>query len=146
MIPVPPIIELDWEGPFAWPSFETESALPPLPSMSGIYLQTFGYNDGYLIYGAGLTRRRFCARLQEHTRKYLSGDYTVLDPAAASLGLRQEVWHGWGYARAHRAEFVNRKDEIHRAVRNQLSCFRIFVTDAALKIGDPRALEPLKPP
>lgn len=134
-------ITLCWEGPFAWPGFERIASLPPIPHRPGVYLQTFEYRDGYLIYLAGITRRAVPARFREHTRKYLNGDYNVLDIDAAQQGVRQEVWHGWGYARAHREEFEVRKREILEAVHRQLAGFRIFVAD----VGEgPRLLERLE--
>ncbi|GIW31825.1 MAG: hypothetical protein KatS3mg071_1999 [Meiothermus sp.] len=134
-------ITLRWEGPFAWPGFEQTVGLPPIPPKPGIYLQTFEHRGGYLIYLAGITRRPAPARFREHTRKYLNGDYNVLDVDAAQQGRRQEVWHGWGYARAHREEFEARKQEILEAVHRQLAGFRIFVGD----VGDgPRLLERLE--
>jgi hypothetical protein len=135
------IIEVMWNGPCSWPAFEDENNLRPIPKSSGVYLQTFRYQDGYLIYAAGLTRRSFLLRFEEHTRKYMNGKYNVLDIAAAQLGIRKEIWHGWGYARRHREEFEERKVKILDAVRRQLSGFHIFVTD----IGrEPRVLERLE--
>lgn len=141
MIETPAVV---WEGPFAWPGFE-HGDFSPIPStLKGLYLQTFGFEDGYVVYCAGLTRRPVRVRLREHTRKYMNGEYTVLDPDAASRGFRSEVWHGWGYARAHRAEFELRKAEILEAARQQLAAFRIFVADPSAAINHLRALERLE--
>jgi hypothetical protein len=123
------IIEVAWIGPFGWPEFENVSNLPPIPSVGGVYLQTFEYQSGYLIYAAGLTRRPIPSRFREHTRKYWNGEYNVLDIDAVRQGIRREVWHGWAYAREHRAEFEERKPQIVDAVRKQLEGFRIFVSD-----------------
>jgi len=71
-----------WQGPFRWPNFE--SALPPAPSLPGTYLQAFEYQDGYLIYAAGITRRTVHLRLQEHTTQYLAGIFS-LSPVPRSL-------------------------------------------------------------
>lgn len=80
-----PVIEVVWTGPYCWPEFEIGSNSRPLPRQPGVYLQTVEYQDGYLIYCAGLTRRSMPTRFREHTRKYMSGDYTVLDIAAMQL-------------------------------------------------------------
>ncbi len=101
----------------------------PILQTPGVYLQTFEYEGGYLIYGAGLTRQTVPKRLKEHTRKYRKGEYNVLDIAAAQQGVRKRIWHGWTYARKHREEFEERKSVILDAVRRQLAGFRIFVTD-----------------
>ena len=92
-------IEATWDGPYSWPTYETENKLPPIPKIPGVYLQTFEYQGGYLIYAAGLTRRPAPRRFREHTHKYMNGEYTVLDIAAVQQGIRKEIWHGWGYAK-----------------------------------------------
>jgi hypothetical protein len=131
-------IEVTWDGPYGWPGFESDNNLRPIPQIPGVYLQTFEYQGGYLIYAAGLTRRLVPTRFREHTRKYMNGEYNVLDIAAAQQGVRKRIWHGWGYARKHREEFEERKSIILDAVRKQLAGFRIFVTDIG---GEPRVFE-----
>lgn len=134
-------IEVTWEGPYGWPEFESENNLRPIPNIAGVYLQTFEYQGGYLIYAAGLTRRSVPTRFRDHTVKYMNGEYNVLDIDAAQQGVRKEVWHGWGYAREHREEFEERKSIIVDAVRKQLAGFRIFVADVGTQ---PRTLERLE--
>jgi len=137
-------IEIAWTGPFAWPSFELENNLPPIPDKPGVYLQTFEYKDGYLIYIAGITRRSVPGRFSEHTIKYMKGDYTVLDIEAIKKGVRKEVWHGWGYARKHRQEFEERKSIILQAAKKQLSAFRIFIADMGGVKDEQRLFERLE--
>lgn len=122
-------LEAVWTGPCGWPGYADGATLRPTPRGSGLYLMTFEYGNGYLVYAAGITRRPVASRLREHTRKYLNGEYTVLDVASLRQGVRKEIWHGWGYARAHREEFEARKTEIVEAARAQLSSCRIFVAD-----------------
>jgi hypothetical protein len=112
-----------------------------LPNHSGVYLLTFEYQSGYIVYAAGLTRRWFRRRFSEHTRRYLSGDYTILDVAQANLGLRAEVWHGWGWTPAKRAAFAERRTDIEAAARRQLAEFRVFVTEVDLPERTPERLE-----
>jgi len=131
-------IEVKWNGPFSWPAFESENNLFPLPKKLGVYLQTFLYQNGYLIYAAGITRRPFSTRFKEHTRRYMNGEHSVLDIAAARQGIRREIWHGWDCARKHREEFENRKIVILDAVNKQLAGFCIFVTELGTA---PRILE-----
>jgi hypothetical protein len=132
----PTRIEVTWNGPYSWPGFESGNNLRAIPQVPGVYLQTFEYQGGYLIYTAGLTRRPVPTRFREHTRKYMSGEYNVLDIAAAQEGVRKEIWHGWGYARKHREEFETRKPMIIDAVREQLGGFRVFVAG----IGEERRI------
>lgn len=136
-----PVIEVVCTGPYCWPEFETGSNSRPLPRQPGVYLQTVEYQDGYLIYCAGLTRRSMPTRFREHTRKYMSGDYTVLDIAAMQQGVRREIWHGWGWTPEKRADFEVRNKEILDAAIKQLEGFRIFAADVGT---GPRILERLE--
>jgi hypothetical protein len=131
-------IDIEWKGPYAWPKFETESNLPAIPKHPGVYLQTSTYENGYIIYAAGITRRPIPQRLREHTRKYLSGDYTILDMDAMKHGVRKEIWHGWGWTPEKRREYERRKSELLEAAKKQLSKFCIFVADVST---EPRILE-----
>ena len=131
-------MEVKWTGPFAWPTFETESNLPPIPEHPGVYLMTSEYETGYIIYAAGITRRPVPIRLREHTAKYLSGDYTILEMAAMKRGLRKEIWHGWGWTPEKRKEFEHRNTELVAGARKQLAAFRTFVADVG---SAPRILE-----
>jgi len=135
------VIRLFWTGPHAWPGCESENALPSLPKHSGVYLCTFPYRDGFLIYVAGLTRKPFRARFVQHRREYLRGAYNVLDPVQARNGVRSEIWHGWHYWRAHNDEFAARRNEIQAAATRQLSAFRVFVTDIEPRSRVPERLE-----
>ena len=134
-------LQITWNGPYAWPTFEGQTGLQSIPKLSGLYLQTFEYKSGYIIYAAGLTRRPVPARFKEHTQKYMNGEYNVLDVNAAQQGVRKEIWHGWGYAKKHRDEFDERKLEILDAVQKQLEGFRIFVGNVG---EEPRILERLE--
>lgn len=134
-------LEITWSGPYAWPGFGQENNLRPVPDMPGVYLMTFDYQAGYLVYAAGITCRSVLTRLKEHTHKYLNGEYNVLDVSAVQRGVRKEIWHGWGYARKHRQEFEARKREILDAVYKQLSAFRIFVADIGSGPRIPERLE-----
>ena len=131
-------LEVFWEGAFSWPQYEEVTGLPKLPTKSGVYLQTFQYKDGYLIYAAGITRRPVKIPFREHTRHYMNGEYNVLDVLAVEQGFRKEIWHGWGYAKKHRDQFEKRKIEIQDAVRTQLSKFHIFIAEIG---AEPRYLE-----
>ena len=137
-------IEVRWDGPYSWLAFESENNLRPIPKVPGVYHQTFEYQGGYLIYAAGLTRRPVPIRFREHTRKYMNGEYNVLNTASAQQGVRREIWHGWGYARKHREEFEERKSIILDAVRKQLAGFRIFTTHTLDMRKEARVLERLE--
>ncbi|WP_051590693.1 hypothetical protein [Flavobacterium daejeonense] len=125
--------EIEWQGPFSWLGYENQNGINKLPDIEGVYLWTFKYKDGYLIYCAGITKSTR-TRFRQHTLEYKSGNYTVFNVNEAKEGKRVEIWHGWSYARAHREEFNERKEEILNAVEEQLKSFRIFV----VKVPDKR--------
>ena len=79
-----------------------------------------------MIYCAGITKSTK-KRFRQHTLEYKNGNYTVFNVKAAEQGRRVEIWHGWSYARTHREEFNERKEEILNAVENQLKSFKVFV-------------------
>jgi hypothetical protein len=120
-------LDLSWSGPYSWPEFEESNGLPKLPTLPGVYLWTVEYLGGYLIYAAGITGRSFHKRLREHTPKFQTGEYTVLDIADMRNGRRSEVWHGWGWTPAKRVQFAERQTEIREAAKRQLTGFRVFV-------------------
>jgi|ERR1035441_1642971 hypothetical protein len=138
-----PQIDVEWLGPFGWPKFK--SNLPSIPNVPGVYLWTVEYQDGYIIYAAGITRRPMPQRFREHTREYMNGTYNVLDIAAMKVGFRKEVWHGfWMKKKRPReklAEYKKRQLQIQEAVRKQLGGFRIFTANIGTK---PRILERLE--
>ncbi|HRQ42103.1 MAG TPA: hypothetical protein PLD25_29645 [Chloroflexota bacterium] len=135
------IIEVIWTGPYSWPKFEHQNGLLSIPRQPGVYLQTFEYKGGYLIYAAGLTRRPIPVRFREHTRNYMNGEYNVLDVGAIQQGFRKEVWHGWGWSPEKQIEFEKHKSAIHNALHKQLAEFRIFVAEVGTQI---RVLERLE--
>lgn len=130
---------IEWEGPFSWPKYEEDTNLPSIPDVQGVYLLTFQFQDGYLLYSAGITNSTK-KRLNAHTREYKKGNYTVLDVTAAKNGKRKEIWHGWGYAKTHREEFQAKKKRILEVVDRQLRAFRVFIAE----ISDERTRERLE--
>lgn len=120
--------DLHWYGPFSWKDFEKTNKLEPLPDIAGVYLLTFEYKDGYILRSVGVTnsmKRRFA----QHTREYLAGNYTILDVDYAKVGIRKEIWHGWGYAKEHRDEFLRYKNYIMSFIKKELESYRIFITE-----------------
>jgi hypothetical protein len=135
--------KIEWDGPFGWPKFEGD--LPSIPERPGVYLETVEYQNGYLIYAAGITRRPMPKRFREHTGEYMNGIYNVLDIVAMKAGFRKVVWHGFWMAkkrpREKLAEYKKLQPTIQDAVRQQLSGFRIFAADIGTA---PRILERLE--
>jgi hypothetical protein len=124
--------EIEWQGPFSWIGYENINKLEKIPDVEGIYLWTFQYEQGYLVYCAGITKSTK-KRFRQHTLEYKSGNYTVFNVTEAEKGKRVEIWHGWSYARTHRDEFNSRKEEILCAVERQLSSFRVFIAQMSDK-------------
>ena len=120
--------DIIWQGPFSWPGFEDINKLKTIPNVEGVYLFTFKYKDGFLLYVAGITNSTKI-RISTHNREYKKGNYTVFDVQSAENGIRKEIWHGWTYAKTHQDEFINNKKTILNAVQNQLNSFRIFIAE-----------------
>lgn len=118
-------LDVDIQGPYGWPRFECGQTR--LPAVSGVYLTTFEYRDGFLPYGFGITRRPMRQRFLEHTRSYVSGNYNILDLGAAQQGIRKVAWKGWSWTPEKRDEFEARKPEIVSLAQQQISATRIFV-------------------
>ncbi len=141
------VIDLHWQGPFAWPDTPGGPGIVPLEqehvvaSSAGVYLWTVEHGDKYLIYAAGQTRRSFLTRLREHSKAHRHGFFTVFDMEAMKQGRRDEIWHGFFTRRrppAREMDFTSRQEEIQRAVAKQLAEFRIFVAPLA---PEPRLLQ-----
>ena len=137
------ILKIEWLGPYGWPTLA--GGLPPIPKLPGIYLWTVEYQNGYLIYAAGVTRRSMPERFREHTHEYMNGVYNVLDIGAMKKGIRKEVWHGFWMMKNRspkkQKEYDTRRLLIDKAARKQLAGFRVF----AANIGtQPRILERLE--
>lgn len=123
---------INWQGPFSWPGYEKYNNLSIIPDIEGIYFFTFKYKDGFLVYITGVTKSTK-KRFYSHTREYKKGNYTVLNVDSAENGIREEIWHGWKYAKSNPKEFEERKEEILLAVDNQLKSFRIFTAQISDK-------------
>ncbi|MEN9434728.1 MAG: hypothetical protein RLZZ422_2317 [Pseudomonadota bacterium] len=100
--------ELVWQGPFSLPKYNHFNGLTVVPNNAGIYLFTFDYGDGYIIRSVGESNS-FKRRMTEHIREYKKGNYTVLNVKAAQIGIRQEIWHGWSYAKMNPEQFIENK-------------------------------------
>jgi hypothetical protein len=116
-------------GPFGWPKYENE--LPPLMVMGipRVYLETVKHQDGFLPYGVGITRRPVRSRFMEHTRKYVKGEYNILDLEAAQQGIRKVLWKGWGWTLEKRADYDARKTEVMSTAQRQMLGTHIFIID-----------------
>ena len=121
--------EVSWVGPLSWPGFEEANGVDGIPrDIQGVYVFTFKYRDGYLLYSTGISKS-IRKRFSSHTREYRKGNYNVLDVSSAERGERKEIWHGWGYAKQHQDEFIYNKELILSAVEDQLQSFRVFVAE-----------------
>lgn len=117
-----------WKGPFSLPGFEKDNGLKSTPDAEGAYIFCFDYQDGLVLYMAGITKSTK-KRMAAHVREYRKGNYTVLDIEAANKGERLEIWPGWQYAKENRNEFNEKKEAILEAVEKQLKSYRIFITE-----------------
>ncbi len=120
--------EINWKGPFSWPGFEKENNLNTIIDVAGVYILSFEYKDGFLLYAVGITNSTR-KRILTHAREYRKGNYNILDSDCARNGEREEIWHGWKYAKTHKEEFLEKKDYILEATEKQLKSFRIFIAE-----------------
>ena len=97
-------VDLFWGGPYQWPNIRQKS---PLDKVSGVYMLTVESEGGYLIYGVGITTRPVRQRFNEHRRAMLTGKYTLFDLSFLRLGIRKEIWHGYGRATTQMNARVN---------------------------------------
>jgi hypothetical protein len=117
--------DLLWQGPYSWPLNKKTSELP---NISGVYLFTFPYLDGYILYCAGITKS-MKTRFRQHTSAYKNGKYTILDVDSATKGVRKEIWHGWEYYKSHKDEFKSQKKDLTDFIDRQLDAFKIFIVE-----------------
>lgn len=97
------VITLDWNGPYNWHGsdgkclFERQEAKLP-----GIYIWTIPYQDSYLTYYVGETKRSFAVRFEEHTKEYIAGIYPTYEPQLFLQGNKTMVWDGmWEKSKRH---------------------------------------------
>jgi hypothetical protein len=123
-------------GSFGWTKYE--NGLSSLPEIPGVYLMAVKYENGFLPYGVGVTRRPVRKRFLEHTRNYINGEYNILDLDIAQQGIRKVVWKGWGWTPEKRADYEARKSEIAALAKRQMLGTHVFIIETGIA---PRLLE-----
>ena len=129
---------LEWKGPFTW-SYAPPDGLfsQECAKSSGVYLVTAPWNDGYVVWIAGITSRPFVQRFWEHTKEFLSGVYNILDADELTQCRRVQLWHGLWYRkdRFHRLdEFRARYLELAPHIARLLNSLRVFVAPTTLEM------------
>ena len=120
-------MDVSWNGPFSWPSFEHLNGLESLPNQAGVYLWTVDYQGGYLVYSAGITKNPK-QRFQAHTSAYRKGHYNILDLDKAQSGIREVIWRWTApnkWTPEKRLEFTEKN--IGAQIDNLLAGFRVFL-------------------
>ncbi|KXW55483.1 hypothetical protein [Ferrovum sp. PN-J185] len=120
-------IKVDIQGPFGWPNYEDSK--PVLPTKSGVYITCFAYEDSYIPWGVGVTKRKFRTRFMEHTTKFINGDYNILNYEKAIQARRQLAWKGWTWTEEKKAIFLQNKAEILKDAVTQLISTYIFIIE-----------------
>jgi len=62
------------DGPYGWPTFESENNFRHIPKIPGVYLQTFEYQGGYLLVGDTVN---LDSRLQSLSKELSQNKLTV---------------------------------------------------------------------
>jgi hypothetical protein len=120
--------EIKWDGPFSLPKYHHINKLNVIPDISGVYIFTFNYKDGYIVRLVGESNS-FKRRMNQHIREYKKGNYTILDVKSAQKGIRKEIWHGWSHAKRNPDQFIENKDYIMDATEQELASYRLFVAN-----------------
>lgn len=120
--------DLQWQGPFTWPGLGNPNQSDKIPNILGVYLFTFEHKDGYTLHSVGVSSS-ISRRLSQHTFKYNNGEYNVVDVKSAQKWVRRDLWHGWEYAKKHREQFLENKDLILGFVKDELTAYRLFITE-----------------
>jgi hypothetical protein len=124
---------INWQGPFSLLHPDTDSCFDcPAVNEPGVYLWTYQYHDGYLIYFAGITvMQSFAQRLKDNRRHLFRGEWTILDAASAEQGLRKELWHGTDWkghdSPERKAEGRRRAAEIEGMARAMMGRMRVYL-------------------
>jgi hypothetical protein len=118
--------QVTWQGPYAFAKYEKFNEFAKLENIPGVYMFTFDYEDGVILYGLGVSKM-VRKRILAHGRNYRYGQYNVLDVNAAKQGVRKEIWHGWSYAKNHKQEYLDNEFEIKKAVEHQLISTKVFI-------------------
>ena len=122
--------ELVFQGPYEWigPTDRTifGSGWVGHP---GVYLWTVPIKGFFVPYYVGSTGKSLGDKFVEHTRAYLSGEYTIWDPAELAQRRKVELWGGlWkperrGMFPAYAAEF----EKLAPRITELLKLYRLFV-------------------
>ena len=121
---------LDWQGPFTYARSDSNSFLgSSAANKPGVYLWTFEYRDGYLIYIPGYTMTSFTSRLSAYRNLFRAGKYTILDGLSAQRGTRNEIWHGlnWDKRPGRKEEFLSNRVYYEGAADKMMGTMRIFL-------------------
>jgi hypothetical protein len=97
--------------------------------VSGVYLTTFKFEDGFLPWGVGITNRPVRKRFMEHTRNFKNGEYNILDLEAASTGIRKISWKGWGWTEEKRKQYEETKNSVIGSAIKQFEATYIFLIE-----------------
>ncbi|BDD08746.1 hypothetical protein FUAX_11780 [Fulvitalea axinellae] len=121
--------ELSWRGPFSW---SVVKGATDLPNTSGVYLWTFPFRDGYVVYLAGVTKSTK-SRFKSHFYAFRGGKYTILDLDSLSKEKRVEKWHGFSFSKEHKKLYESfpesLRDEISLLGQGFMDAMKIFVVE-----------------
>ncbi|MBP7654308.1 hypothetical protein KA977_12855 [Candidatus Dependentiae bacterium] len=120
---------LHFHGPYSWRHNGDCVFDSPHIKSSGIYLHTFPYTNGFIVYYVGETGDSFQARLTTHAKGYISGEYRLLDYDALCKGEKKYIWQGlWKTDRVHLfSEFYDKYDEYVVSIKKIMDNMNLFI-------------------
>ncbi|MBU4331631.1 hypothetical protein KKD20_00700, partial [Patescibacteria group bacterium] len=120
-------IKLKTEGPF---NLVGKNNLFDVPEnkLSGLYLLTFKYKDGYLVEYVGITTKRsYEIRFREHIHEILSGGYKLYDLDKLMKDEDFVVWNGrFGKEKGKTIDFLNNYKKFTSFIEKLLKSYKIF--------------------
>lgn len=98
-----PFYSTEKDGRFGFKSPDLKNA--------GLYIFTFGYNSGFIVWFDGFSTRNVSVRLNDHIKNILRGSYSILDVNEANAGRRVEIWRGFYFTKSEskKKEFDERR-------------------------------------
>jgi len=122
--------ELAFRGPYEWVGpLERTVYGSGWINEPGVYVWTIPIGGVFAVYYVGETGRSFADRFAEHTRAYLSGEYTVWEPEDFLQKRKVEVWGGlWKPERRQLfGEYLANYERITTRTTELLKAYRIFI-------------------
>jgi len=115
-----PFYPVEKQGKFRFISPDLKNA--------GLYMFTFEYNSGFIVWFDGFSTRNVSNRLNDHIKNILRGSYSILDVNEANAGRRVEIWHGFYFTKneSKKREFDEQRQLLLPSIFTMIKGLHIF--------------------